>query len=188
MDEFDKITSLPDLYLNSDKILDEEGNELDINNLDLNHGHLVDESILIEDRKYVPGKEGKRHFKVDRFYFDDGTSMEITDEDDPHVEVIDADKCEFWYKDQGEGKEFSGLMDCSVVVDEEPVAEVLAQKIYENIRRYKKYTPEEQAEFDAYMAKETNKQILLDTGLERLMNTENNIDDIMLALAEMIGA
>lgn len=179
---------VPTYYENHNRVLDQDGNELDINTIDLNHGKLIEDTILLRDIPYQPVIEPIEHFEVERFYFDDGTSMEIEDTyNDPHVEIIDDKTCSFRYVDQGEGKVWNYEMDTVRVIEKEGQGEIPAERVYENIRRYIPFTPEEQAEFDAYMTKETNKQILLETGLERLMNTENNIDDVMLLLAEMIG-
>lgn len=175
--------------INRGRILDENGVELDPQNIDYNHGHLVDEEIILVDQPYQEGEDGEGEWVVDRFLFDDGTTMEIEDwKTDPHVKAIDEDMGIFDYVDQGENNPYTeGNYDAYIKTIKEPISEIEPYQIKEAIRRYKPYTPEEQAAFDEHMAKETNKQIFLETGLERLTNTEDNVDDIMLLLAEMIG-
>lgn len=176
--------------LRRNRILDENDVELDPQNVDYNHGHLVDETITLIDQPYEEGEDGEGDWVLERFIFDDGTTMEIEDwRTDPHVKLLDEENGVFEYVDQGEGNEYSeGNYEAWFEITKEPIPETEPYQVKEEIRRYKRYTPEEQAEFDKKMEHETNKQIFLDTGLERLINTEDNVDDIMLLLADMIGA
>lgn len=180
---------IPEFYINNNRILDENDQELDINSIDLNVGKLIDDVILISDIPYISPIDPIERFELTRFWFNDGTFMDIEDMyNDPHVKIIDEANNIFEYIDQGEENQWSpGNYESELIIEDEGRGEQTPERVYENIRRYIPFTPEEQEAFDAYMIKESNKQILLDTGLERLMNTENNIDDMMLLLAEMIG-
>ena len=106
------------------RILDEQNQELNPEDVDLSLGYLKDEKLFI---RHVPAQT---HCKVDCFVFDDSSTYRPIDENDPHIRVIDAAKGQFDYiPDEGETRKLKGAA-IGLVVDKE------AEDIYEDIKRY----------------------------------------------------
>lgn len=165
-------------YIDDGRILNEQGEEITIDDVDLEKGYLKPEEIFVKHQDEETEIPTESHYEVQTFYFTDKSSMEIT-EPDPHVKWIDNQKGIVEYVDQGEGKTWFGT-DLKTVIDVEGRPYTPEYDEYEKIQRYVLYTPEELAQ----RAKEEN---FIKTGADRLDDVEVNVDDITLLLAEMIG-
>lgn len=149
------------------RIIDINGQELTPEEADLTLGYLREEELLIAD---IPEQS---HKFVGAFYFDDHTRYIVESEDDPHVKIISSSLGFFDYiPDEGETRKMRG-MDIIKVID------TPASKEYETILRYLLYTEEEliQRGLPARM----------DTAEESIEETNVNLDDIVLLLAEVLG-
>lgn len=175
-----------DVYINNDRILDSEGFELNPDLINYDLGYLKNETILIKHYDAQPSIERQFHYIVKTFYFQDGTRYDVTSQDDPHIKAIDINKGLFDYIDQGEGKVLLGI-DLEEYQDVAAQEEKSAYNEYEYIQRYVLYTPEELKEQKERQEAIDIQNHFLDTGPERLDETEINVEDLTLLMAEMIG-
>lgn len=169
------------------RILDADNNELVRDNIDFSLGHLVQDQIFIKHHEAIEAIKEVYHYVVKTFYFEDGTRMEIESENDPHVKTIDNQIGRFEYVDQGENKTFRGA-DIIKIIDVEAAEAQNAWDEYETIERFVTYTPEEIATQKAETEKAEKQAEFLLSGPDRLANTELTLDDLVLLMAEMIGA
>lgn len=169
------------------RILDIYNNELVREDIDFSLGYVVPEEIFVKHHEAIESTEEIYHYQVKTFYFEDGTKMEIESSDDPHVKIIDSQAGRFEYVDQGEGKVFRGA-DISKIIDIEAVEGKDAWDEYETIERFIEYTPEEIATQKAEAERVEKQHEFIVTGPDRLTNTELSLDDLILLMAEMIGA
>lgn len=172
-----------DVVQDNGKILDSNDKELQPEKVDLDKGYLLPENIFIKHHDEIPGVPMEFHYAVKEFYFEDGTSLVVESQDDPHIKVIDDKQGVFDYVDQGEGKLLKGIDLCQVI-DVERKDPIPGYDEYETIQRYVLFTPEE------LKANEKQKRQVefIDTGADRLDDAEINIEDLTLLMAEMIGA
>lgn len=149
------------------RILDENDQELTQEEIDFELGFLKEEKILIKVLPLI------QHYVVLRITFDDKTTYIPVSENDPHIEIIDAEQGSFSYiPDEGDTRKIEG-MSIGLVVDQEYSEE------YEDILRYILYTEEE----------------LVQRGLpERMTVVEEeaeeiglSVEDLILLLAEVLG-
>ena len=113
------------------RILDKQGQEISLEDVDFSLGYLKQEELFIESLPEI------KHYRVLRFNFDDNSSYIPTSENDPHIQIIDAVAGKFSYlPDEGETRSVKG-MSIGLVIDQE------AHDVYETIQRYILYTEEE---------------------------------------------
>lgn len=168
------------------RILNENDIEIQESDVNTELGYLKQDKVF---KKHIPAVEGQEeiyHYRLKTWFFTDGTSMEIKDENDPHVQVIDAKKGQFKYVDQGEGKTYHGG-EVVRVVDHKAVEAVEEHDEYEDIQRYVLYTEKEIEDLREYKRKSEERESFMEEGPQRLNNVELTTDDIVLLLAEMIG-
>lgn len=181
------------------RVFDENDNELNRDELDLEHGYLALDRHIKEHHEAVEPVQGQEHYEVKTFYFEDGSSLTVESQDDPHIRIINEKKGQFGYVDQGEGKVLKGI-DLVRVVDIETVPGKEAWDEEEDIERYYRYT---ESEYEA-MVKErelNNKWEMFKTdGIDRVINAEKAalvfgddlrvtnliVDDLNLAAADSI--
>lgn len=156
------------------RILDEQNQELNQEDIDLSLGYLKDEKLFIERRPT------ETHYKVTCFVFTDGTSYRPISEDDPHIRVIDAEKGQFEYiPDEGEEKTVKGAA-IGMVIDKE------AEDIYEDIKRYIRYREDELELHKLPSRIEGAEESIIETQ-EGLEEANINIEDLILLMAEILG-
>ena len=150
------------------RILDEQGQEITIEEVDLSLGYLVEEELLIEHIPY------QSHYAVGHIYFDDGSVFTPASEDDPHIAVIDAARGIFRYIPQ-EGEESHPVkgMDIKLIVDHEE------KDVYETIQRYKLFSEDEMVQKTLPGRMTAAEETLAETGL--------TIEDLILLMAEVLG-
>ena len=175
-----------DIYIDNGRILNEEGFELNPDLINYDLGYLKSETKLIKHVDAQPEVEREFHYIVTTFYFEDGTRYDIVSQDDPHIKVIDMNKGVFNYIDQGEGKTLRGI-DLAEHEDIPYQEAKPAYDEYEIFERYILYTPEELAEREEAKLKDEIREHFIETGPERLSETEINVEDLTLLMAEMIG-
>lgn len=182
------------------RILDENDNEITEADIDLEKGWTAQNDIFKEHHDAVEEKEEESHYTVDTWFFSDGTSYTCTGEDDPHIEVIDAKKGFFKYKDQGEGKTSQGGS-LTYVVDSAKVDGVEEWDEYETILRYTLYTEEQIKSRKEAEEKATKQAEFMNAGPDQLAaNTESintlteqlaanaeSLDDLFIALADVVA-
>lgn len=149
------------------RILDEQGQEITLEEVDFNLGWLKNEEIV----QNIPELT---HYMVGRFYFEDGTSYTPIGEDDPHIEIINAEKGNFKYVPQNEEepKQVRG-MDIKLIVDQK------ARTITEDIQRYILYTKEE------LIQRELPQRV--SAAEKAIEETDITIEDLILLMAEVLG-
>lgn len=149
------------------RILDEQGQEITLEEVNFDLGWLKNEKIV----QNIPELT---HYTVGHFYFEDGTSYTPKGNDDPHVKVINAQKGQFVYvpQEDEESKRVRG-MDIKLIVDQK------ARTITEDIQRYILYTKEEliQRELPQRMS----------AAEEAIEETDVTIEDLILLMAEVLG-
>lgn len=123
------------------RILDQEGNEIQEEDVDYTKGYLVHDVIVIKHHDKVPYKEAKWHEEYVTFYFTDGTQYDVTGPDDPHVGP------DGWIP-LDDDREFFGA-DQKMVIDVPEVEEKEAWDETEDIQRYILLTPEQIAQNEA---------------------------------------
>lgn len=149
------------------RILDEYGQEISIEDVDLDKGYLKEEEIFIETRPEL------KHYRVLRFNFSDGTFYIPTNEKDSHIKIIDATTGKFEYiPDEGDTRKVKG-MSIGLIIDQE------AEEIYETIQRYILYTEEELVQRTLPERMASAEETIEETGL--------TIEDLILLMAEVLG-
>ena len=176
------------------RILNEDDEEITMEDVDLELGYLRPDQLLKEHHEAIEFQEEQWHYAVTCYYFEDGTDMKITSEDDPHIERIDADNGVFGFIPQTDEEEALALkgIDLEQKVDKEQVDAKEAWDEYEDIRRYILYTPEELEEKKQREEEQARREEFMGTGPERLTNVEEglgtaeiNIDDLQVTMADM---
>lgn len=171
---------------NQPRYLDAYDNEISIDDCDLEKGFVASEQLFVKHHDAIDAKSEVVHYKVNKFYFEDGTELEVSGNDDPHVKVIDEKEGIFQYVDCGEGKVYFGA-DIDSVVDEEQVDPKEAWDEYETIYRYTLYTDEELAKRKADLEAASKQQDFITNGPDKLDSTASSVEDITVMLSEMIG-
>lgn len=178
------------------RILDEQDQELQQEDLNLTLGYLVSDQILKEHHDAVPEVQEEGHYYPETFYFMDDTEYKVDaeGENDPHVKAND-DGVSFSYI-PGEGepeREFKGC-DVKYIIDVEHQDAKEAYDEMEDIQRYKLYTAEQLKERQAAKEKAQKREEFMTTGPDRLSTAETDIDtvtasvdDITTLMADMIG-
>lgn len=176
------------------RILNEEGVEINPEDVDLSLGYLKEEEIVVDSH------EEQHHYSVGNFYFKDNTSYHVESENDPHLEVIDAETGIFKYVPQEgeEEKEIRG-MDIILIIDQEAGVDT------EIIQRYILYTEEELIQRSLPERMDNAEETLQETSEEvenlvqnelptRMEEAENaiqetgmNVEDLILLFAEVLG-
>lgn len=178
------------------KILNELDQEIQESEVDLELGYLVPEQLFVKHHEAIPEQPEEFHYECRTFYFEDDTSLDVSalGNEDPHVKIINLDEGIFEYVDQGEGKEYRGL-DIVQVTDKERIEAKEAYDEYEDIQRYKLYTPEQleanriaKEQADKQQEFLTNGPDVLATTAQTTTENSTSIDDINLLIADLIGA
>lgn len=171
------------------RILDEAGKELQDEDVDSSLGYLVPEEILKKHHDETPEVEEKGHYYPETFYFTDGTqySVQTEWENDPCVKPND-DGVSFTYvaPEGEEPREFKGC-DVKYIIDVEHQEAKQAWDEMEEIQRYKLYTEEELKQRKDAQEKQEKQDAFLETGPDRLTSTESDVNDITVAIADLIG-
>ena len=169
------------------RILNEDDEEITMDDVDLELGYLRPDQLLKEHHEAIEFQEEQWHYAVTCYYFEDGTEMKITSEDDPHIEHIDADNGVFGFipqKDEEEAWVVKGI-DLEQKVDKEQVDAKEAWDEYEDIRRYILYTPEELEEKKKREKEQAKRETFMSSGPERLDTAEVNIEDLTTTVSDM---
>ena len=156
------------------RYFDINDNELQEEELDFELGYCEDDKLFIQHHDAIEAQPAQTHYAVTTVYFEDGTSYTPTGEDDPHITTEDPRIGRFEYiaLDGEEPKEVRG-MSLREVIDVPQVEAVEAWDEYEDIQRYKLYTPEEKIAHEEAIKAMQAREELLATGLERLIALEN---------------
>lgn len=177
------------------RILDINDNELQIENLDLELGRLINDKIFIKHHDAIPSSPGKSHYWPSKYFFTDGSHYIVNSEDDPHVIYIDEEKEKFgWNVLKGEPKREIHGISLQLVIDSPAVEGREAWDEYEDIQRYILYTEDELALIKAKKEKEEKQKNFINNGPDILENNSAQINDInsvmedvILLLAEIAG-
>lgn len=178
------------------RILDINDNELQEQDVDINIGYLVKEKIFIKHHEGTKGVKAKSHFWPNEYYFTDGSKYTVTEEDDPHVKITNAERTSFdWNALDGESEKQVRGIDVKIIEDSPEIKAKEPWDEYEDILRYKLYTQEELDKREEEKIKEERKQYLLNNGLglleensEQINSANQDIEDIVLLLAEILGS
>lgn len=170
------------------RILDVNDNELQESDIDYELGYLKPDKIFVKHHEEVKEVKEESHYKVQTFYFQDSTSLSVTDENDPHIEIIDNKQGVFDYINLP-GEEHKDLLgiDLESVIDVEAVEAKEAYDEYEEITRYVLYTAEELEERQKAKEKSEQQATFLETGPVRLDNTETGLEDLIVIVSETMG-
>lgn len=169
------------------RILNEDDEEITMDDVDLELGYLRPDQLLKEHHEAIEFQEEQWHYAVTCYYFEDGSEMKITSEDDPHIERIDADNGVFGFIPQNEEEEqlvVKGI-DLKQEVDKERVEAKEAWDEYEQIQRYILYTPEELEEKKKREEEQAKRETFMSSGPERLDTAETNIIDLSIAVSDI---
>ena len=127
------------------RILDENDQELQQEDLNLTLGYLVSDQILKEHHDAVPEVQEEGHYYPETFYFMDGSQYKVDteSENDPCVEP-NEDGVSFNYvaPEGEEPREYKGC-DVKYIIDVEHQDAKEAYDEMEDIQRYKLYTEEQ---------------------------------------------
>lgn len=172
------------------KILDVNDNEITMDDVDLEIGYLQHDRLLKEHHEAIEFQEEQWHYAVTCFYFEDGSSMTIDSEDDPHIDRIDADNGVFGFIPQDEGEEQLAVkgIDLKQAVDKEQVDAKEAWDEYEDIQRYILYTQEELDAKREREEKQAKQEEFIGTGPDRLNSVEEDVGDLSIILSEAMLA
>lgn len=178
------------------RILDKNDIELREENIDLNLGYLIDDKIFVKHHEAIEGQPAKSHYWPLTYYFSDGSQYTLQNLDDAHVKVKNTERTSFdWNSLEGEEERSVFGIDLQVVEDQPEIQAQEAWNEYEQIKRYIEYTQEEldkKAEEQRKKDKQDNFMIegpdKLDETINNLNLANENIEDIILLLAEVLGA
>lgn len=162
--------------MDEQRILDENDVEITIEDVDFELGHLEPNQIFKEHHDAIEEQQREYHYRVSHFYFEDETDLEITDEDDPHVVKTDIYKGIFSYQAL-EGEEPKHVRGIDLLeIEDKPYAKAKeAWDEYEQIQRYILYTEEELENRRQQKEQEQKQQELLNTGLDRIVQLEEDL-------------
>ena len=180
------------------RILDENDQELQEEDLDLTLGYLSYDQVLKEHHEAVPEVKEEGHYYPQTFYFMDGTKYEVTveGENDPCVQP-NEDGVSFTYiaPESEEPREYKGC-DVKYIIDVEHEDAKEAWDEYEDIQRYKLYTEEqlrEQATAKAEAERKHNLNIQTMSLMSRMIApmslemTDEEVQEFSLVMPEFIA-
>ena len=180
------------------RILDENDQELQEEDLDLTLGYLSYDQILKEHHEAVPEVKEEGHYYPKTFYFMDGTKYDVTveGENDPCVQP-NEDGVSFTYiaPEGEEPREYKGC-DVKYIIDVEHEDAKEAWDEYEDIQRYKLYTEEqlrEQATAKAEAERKQNLNIQTMSLMSRMIApmtlemTDEEVQDFSLIMPEFVA-
>ena len=180
------------------RILDENDQELQEEDLDLTLGYLSYDQVLKEHHEAVPEVKEEGHYYPQTFYFVDGTKYEVTveGENDPCVQP-NEDGVSFTYvaPEGEEPREYKGC-DVKYIVDVEHEDAKEAWDEYEDIQRYKLYTEEqlrEQATAKAEAERKHNLNIQTMSLMSRMIApmslemTDEEVQEFSLVMPEFVA-
>lgn len=161
------------------RILNEQNIEITREEVDESLGRLVPDKFFKCHHEAIEGIEEISHMEPKEFFFTDGTSYVVVDaSNDPHVNGM----CYLSLNGEEE-KQLYGTS-AITVVDVPAVESVDAWDEYEDILRYVLYTENDIKNIQT----QTKIESFVTTGPDRLDNLEINTDDLILLMAELIGA
>ena len=180
------------------RILDENDQELQQEDLNLNLGYLVSDQILKEHHDAVPEVQEEGHYYPETFYFMDGSQYKVDteSENDPCVEP-NEDGVSFNYvaPEGEEPREYKGC-DVKYIIDVEHQDAKEAYDEMEDIQRYKLYT-EEQLRENAVNQANAERQEKLSTQAISLMSfmaapmslemTDDEVQNFALIMPDFIA-
>lgn len=180
------------------RILDEQDQELQQEDLNLTLGYLVSDQILKEHHDAVPEVQEEGHYYPETFYFMDGSEYKVDTEgeNDPRVEP-NEDGVSFNYV-APEGEEPRKYKGCDVkyIIDVEHQDAKEAYDEMEDIQRYKLYT-EEQLRENAVNQANAEKQERLSAQATSLMSfmvapmslemTDDEVQNFALIMPDFIA-
>lgn len=184
----------------SDKVIDKEGHELDKETLDWSLGYVYPDRELIEHVPATEGRPTKRHYEVNWIQLDDGEKIIIEDSyNSPWFTMVNDQDGTIDLTPQDDHKIVA--VDFKEIVDDwgEPARD--AYNKYLEFSRWVWYTPEELEAREEQKRIQQEKENFLSTGPDRLKTVENdvddtesrltetelNVEDLTLLMAEMIG-
>lgn len=170
------------------RILNEKDVEIQEEDVDTTKGYLKPDKVFKEHVAHQDAKPEIKHYEVTTFYFEDGTKLDVENNEDPHVKVIDDQAGIFDYiNSDGEEKQMRGA-DIKSVVDQEETKEVEEHDEYEDIQRYVLYTEKELAEQKKQQEDAEKQQDFLVNGPDKLDANTSSIEDLTVMISEMVGA
>ena len=169
------------------KYYNEAGEEIQLEDIDLDIGYLQPfQGELIAHHEAIAEIPYKYHYELQTVFFNEGHCIADLEPDDPRIIIIDDQTGEFDFKSE-EGWTVRHII-TRKVVDQEYVPGRAAWDEYEENQKYILYTQEElnriaqEKEREAQRQyEESRKQEFLDTGYITL-------DELTLAVADIIGA
>jgi len=169
------------------RILNEKDVEIQEEDVDTTKGYLKPDKVFKEHVEHQDAKPEIKHYEITTFYFEDGTKLNVSDNNDPHVKVIDDQAGIFDYiNDDGEEKQMRGA-DIKSVIDQKESAEIEEHDEYEDIQRYVLYTDEELAEQKKQQEDAEKQQDFLTNGPDQLSTNTTSIEDLTVMISEMVG-
>lgn len=167
------------------KYYDENDIEIEESQIDFELGHATVEEKVVQHHEAEPGREEKYHYEVNAFYFEDGTSLEIESQDDPHIKVVDPNAGVFEYVNlKGENKVLRGI-DLKTIVDQEAIEPKDAWDEVEQFYRWHPFTEEEIAEREAAQQAAIRRNHFLETGPERLSVAETDVANLGVDVGDL---
>ena len=180
------------------RILDENDQELQQEDLNLTLGYLVNDQILKEHHDATPEVQEEGHYYPETFYFIDGSQYKVDteSENDPCVEP-NEDGVSFNYvaPEGEEPREYKGC-DVKYIIDVEYQEAKEAYDEMENIQRYKLYT-EDQLRENAVTQANAEKQEKLSAQAISLMSfiaapaslemTDDEVQNFALIMPDFIA-
>ena len=156
------------------KIFNEYNQEVDLADIDLSLGYLKPDIITIE-------KPAITHYAVKTVYFTNNAYFSPSSEDDPRIRIIDPTKgiFEYIFQENEKDLEVKG-MDIKLVIDEPAHTET------EEIQRYILYRNDE-LELQKLPSRMNSAENSIIETQEELEETNLNIEDLILLMAEMLG-
>lgn len=193
------------------RILDQDGNELTEGQIDYSKGHLETEEVFVAHHEAIEAIPQQEHYFVQSVFFDVSTDNEGNkyypedwynlEDGDPRIEVIDAQSGAFNIVDKT--LNVRGMVIKKVVdVEGAPAKDAYDEK--ETIKRYIPFTTAELEEQEKTKKQEKIRESLvtivpaLEESVEQLQvdssatteeieNVNAALDEIAIAIAEMVG-
>lgn len=166
------------------RILDQNDNEISELDVDTSLGYLQEEQLYKDTTPAQPEVEEKFHYQVKTWYFMDGTTQDVTSNDDPSVKVVDDQAGVFEYVGS---KQYKGA-DLDRIVDVKHKDAVEEKKNYETIQRYVMYTPDELKARQEEQEREQKQADFMENGPDQLSSNTSNINDLTVMISELVGS
>lgn len=156
------------------KYYDENDVEVPESEIDHEKGRIILDTKVVKHHEATPEVQEESHYEVSTFYFEDGTTLTVESQDDPHIGLVDPENGVFDYIDQGEEKILRGI-ELVTVIDVERKEAQDAWDETEDFYRWIPYTEEELEEQRKAQEIAEKQHAFIESGPDRMEAIEEDL-------------